>query len=389
MRKITASRNELPGKKPGSQIAFGIDRTFGRFFQFFPDGEEPTVDEDHLTQTEMFSLMKQYGKPSGALNSALDDIMLDLDPATGKEYPFNWVRSRDRDRQFDRHAALEIDEADMKKLHDGEEVEISGQKITYKQASQALRWASALGLAFEDAARFLSFKEARFSEGPKGRKEFDAWMKKQPKSFQDDWEQNKEELESGGELAFEEGMMEKSGPAMVAEEVDEAFSQSRSNSYVTDVVREVAEEACGEYMSEDEDDVFGRMASLFSSKQRLSSAEEMSKKAFAPDSVDGWLEWESDKTAAALPQPGDVFEAVSNYLDIAGMGQYNDSMTIRFFVQPDGSASVMKGNQPMTHKGGQLTPKDVESLFRRGSSRGLGVNYSLSDPKIVRRGRLA
>lgn len=387
MRKITASRNELPGKKPGSQIAFGIDRTFGRFFQFIPDGEEPTVDEDQLTQTEMFSLMKQYGKPSGALNSALDDIMLDLDPATGKEYPFRWVRSRDRDRQFDRHAALEIDEADMKKLHDGEEVEISGQKITYKQASQALRWASALGLAFEDAARFLSFKEARFSEGPKGRKEFDAWMKKQPKSFQDDWEQNKDELESGGELAFEEGMMEKSGPAMVAEEVDEAFSQSRSNSYVTDVVREVAEEACGEYMSEDEDDVFGRMASLFSTQDMHKKASSL--KAFVPDSVGGWLEWESDKTAAALPQPGDVFEATSNYLDIAGMGQYNESMRILFFVQPDGSASVMKGNQPMSHKGGQLTPKEVESLFRRGSSRGLGVNNSLSDPKIVRRGRLA
>lgn len=97
----------------------------------------------------------------------------------------------------------------------------------------------------------------------------------------------------------------------------------------------------------------------------------------------------STKTASPLPQPGDVFEATSNYLDIAGMGQYNESMIMRFFVQPDGSASVMKGNQPMTHKGGQLTPKAVESLFRRGSTRGLGMNTSLSDPRIVRRGRQA
>lgn len=97
----------------------------------------------------------------------------------------------------------------------------------------------------------------------------------------------------------------------------------------------------------------------------------------------------STKTASPLPQPGDVFEATSNYLDIAGMGQYNESMVVRFFVQPDGSASVMKGNQPMTHKGGQLTPKAVESLFRRGSTRGLGMNTSLSDPRIVRRGRQA
>ena len=97
----------------------------------------------------------------------------------------------------------------------------------------------------------------------------------------------------------------------------------------------------------------------------------------------------STKTASPLPQPGDVFEAASNYLDIAGMGQYDESMIMRFFVQPDGSASVMKGNQPMTHKGGQLTAKAVESLFRRGGSRGLGVNTSLSDPKIVRRGKQA
>ena len=95
------------------------------------------------------------------------------------------------------------------------------------------------------------------------------------------------------------------------------------------------------------------------------------------------------KTASPLPQPGDIFEATSHYVDIAGMGQYDESMIMRFFVQPDGSASVMKGNQPMTHKGGQLTPKAVESLFRRGSTRGLGMNTSLSDPRIVRRGRQA
>jgi len=95
------------------------------------------------------------------------------------------------------------------------------------------------------------------------------------------------------------------------------------------------------------------------------------------------------KTAAALPQPGDVFQVTSHYLDIVGMGQYSQSVNILFFVHPDGSASVMEHGKPMTHKGGQLTPKEVESLFRRGGSRGLGLNTSLSDPKIVRRSRQA
>lgn len=95
------------------------------------------------------------------------------------------------------------------------------------------------------------------------------------------------------------------------------------------------------------------------------------------------------KRAAALPQPGDIFEATSHYMDIAGMGQYDSAMRMNFFVHPDGSASVMKGDKPMTHKGGQLTAREVETLFRRGGTRGLGVNTSLSDPKIVRRGKKA
>lgn len=34
--------------------------------------------------------------------------------------------------------------------------------------------------------------EARFTEGPEGEKEFAAWLKKQPKSVQDDWNKNKD-----------------------------------------------------------------------------------------------------------------------------------------------------------------------------------------------------
>jgi len=35
-------------------------------------------------------------------------------------------------------------------------------------------------------------KEGRFTEGPEGEKEFQAWLSKQPKAVQDDWKKNKE-----------------------------------------------------------------------------------------------------------------------------------------------------------------------------------------------------
>jgi len=76
----TASRYHLPGKAPGTTIEFGIDRVFGRFFQFWPDMEEPSIDEDHLGQGEMVALLKRYGKPSSQLDKTVEAIMLDMEP---------------------------------------------------------------------------------------------------------------------------------------------------------------------------------------------------------------------------------------------------------------------------------------------------------------------
>ena len=38
-------------------------------------------------------------------------------------------------------------------------------------------------------------KAARFTEGPEGKKEFDAWIKKQPAEVQKDWEANKDKYQ--------------------------------------------------------------------------------------------------------------------------------------------------------------------------------------------------
>jgi len=97
----------------------------------------------------------------------------------------------------------------------------------------------------------------------------------------------------------------------------------------------------------------------------------------------------ADKSAASRPNPGDTFEATSNYLDIVGMGQYNSSMRMTFFVNPDGSASAIYGGKVQTEKSEQLSAKDVDDLFRKGSSRGLNMNTSFTDPKITKRGRRA
>ncbi len=96
-----------------------------------------------------------------------------------------------------------------------------------------------------------------------------------------------------------------------------------------------------------------------------------------------------NKTATTLPSPGDQFKALSHYTDIAGMGQYNSTMWMTFFVNPDGSASAIYGGEVQTEKSEQLSPKDVSNLFLKGRSRGLNPNTHLSDPKIVRRHRQA
>jgi len=42
--------------------------------------------------------------------------------------------------------------------------------------------------------RQYSNRSARFSKGPKGRKEFEKWFKDQPQDFQEEWEENKDDL---------------------------------------------------------------------------------------------------------------------------------------------------------------------------------------------------
>jgi hypothetical protein len=76
----TASRYELPGREPGSMIAFGIDRAMGRYFQYWPDDEMPTLDKDFLDQGEIITLLKKHGKPSADLQRAVEAFALDLDP---------------------------------------------------------------------------------------------------------------------------------------------------------------------------------------------------------------------------------------------------------------------------------------------------------------------
>lgn len=49
--------------------------------------------------------------------------------------------------------------------------------------------------ATEEAKSAEEDKSARFTEGPEGKKEFDAWIKKQPKEVQDDWAANKDKYQ--------------------------------------------------------------------------------------------------------------------------------------------------------------------------------------------------
>jgi hypothetical protein len=91
------------------------------------------------------------------------------------------------------------------------------------------------------------------------------------------------------------------------------------------------------------------------------------------------------KKASRVPRPGEKFTALSSYLDITGMGQYNQEMVLEFIVNEDGSASILHRGKPSRNPGSQLSRKRVQDLFRHGGGAGLGgMNYSLSQPKIFR-----
>jgi hypothetical protein len=46
-------------------------------------------------------------------------------------------------------------------------------------------------------------KTSRFTEGPEGKKEFDAWLKKQPQDVQDEWDANKDKYKNKFKAAAE------------------------------------------------------------------------------------------------------------------------------------------------------------------------------------------
>ena len=90
------------------------------------------------------------------------------------------------------------------------------------------------------------------------------------------------------------------------------------------------------------------------------------------------------KKGGRMPLPGEKFEVTSNYTDIAGMGQYNSTLVLKFIVNDDGSASLMERGKPSPHKENMMSPEQVKRLFQRGYGGGLNMNTSLSEPKIVR-----
>ena len=77
-----ASRYELPAKD-GGVISFGIDRSFGKFFQHWSKGElEPSVDEDHLKPHELVALMRDLGRPGPLLQKSIQALLVDEEPST-------------------------------------------------------------------------------------------------------------------------------------------------------------------------------------------------------------------------------------------------------------------------------------------------------------------
>ena len=81
-----------------------------------------------------------------------------------------------------------------------------------------------------------------------------------------------------------------------------------------------------------------------------------------------------------VPGPGRRFTALSTYYDIAGMGQYDSQMNMRFEVNADGSATHIRGGGD-SH-GNTLPAAAVRRLFEDGHCGGLGNSTSLSKPEI-------
>ena len=118
----------------------------------------------------------------------------------------------------------------LKKIVDeGQYAKINGQMVDLFSASAMVQVADALnatnrerflGLSVAQAHAMTfrvmkkgSTKSARFSDGPEGEKEWAAWFKGQPKTFQDEWE--KENEANKDNFTSEESMMHKTDEALV------------------------------------------------------------------------------------------------------------------------------------------------------------------------------
>jgi len=117
----------------------------------------------------------------------------------------------------------------LKKIVDEKQyAKIHGQVVDLFSASAMVQVADALNEANRE--KFLSLplakahamtfrvlkkggKTARFTDGPKGEKEWQAWFKGQPKDFQDEWK--KENEANKDKFKSEESMMDKTDDAVL------------------------------------------------------------------------------------------------------------------------------------------------------------------------------
>jgi hypothetical protein len=76
-----------------------------------------------------------------------------------------------------------------------------------------------------------------------------------------------------------------------------------------------------------------------------------------------------------IPAAGERFTALSDYQDIAGMGQYSHQMWVTFVVREDGSAVLDMGSPKAV-----LPARSVEQLFEQGRCGGLSPVTTLSRP---------
>jgi hypothetical protein len=187
-----ASRYHLPGKRSGTYIAFGIDRLFGRWFQYWPNDGEPSVDEDRLSQTEIVALLKEYGKPSKDLEKAVSALIMDLDPSRAG------LRSASARTEGETSDLLPVERA------------------------------------------------ARYHEGPEGRKEFKEDMKKDP-AFAKKWKKQTEEHRDEFTMGDEEAMMLKTDEAPVLPVEAELLRLAQEDAARDRLTRQAREAAGGLY----------------------------------------------------------------------------------------------------------------------------------------------